>query len=203
LFIINKIRDYVNSILKKEKIKMAFNVDSFRSQMIGDGARPNLFECRIPAPGIPGVIMPTNLGFFARAAQLPGSTVNQVPVMYFGRELKFAGNRIFQDWTVTVINDEGFEIRNAFERWMNALNSHVSNVRNPSGVDPLSYTSQGEVIQYGKNGSRAKEYVFVGMFPVDISPIELDWGANDQIEEFAVTFAYQYWTSDTTEFSPT
>jgi hypothetical protein len=173
---------------------MAFNVNTFRSSMIGDGARPNLFECEINRPnGLDTGVDASAIRFKARAAQLPGSTVNQVPVMYFGRELKFAGNRIFQDWTVTVLNDEDFSIRNSFEKWMNALNSHLGNIREVN--NPLFYTSESYVTQYGKQGpeSRLKRYKFVGMFPVDISPIELDWGANDTIEEFAVTFAYQWW----------
>jgi hypothetical protein len=171
---------------------MAFNVNTFRSIMVGDGARPNLFECNITSPGFnSSLIESENLRFMARAAQLPGSTVNQVPVMYFGRELKFAGNRIFQDWTVTIINDEDFRHRNAFERWMSALNSHVGNTR--TALDPSVYTGSAIVTQYGKRNEELKKYRFVGMFPVDISPIELDWGANDTIEEFAVTFAYQWW----------
>jgi hypothetical protein len=174
---------------------MAFNVNTFRSVMKGDGARPNLFQCVInPPPGIQTGLNSNELSFMARAAQLPGSTVNQVPVMYFGRELKFAGNRIFQDWTVTIINDENFSMRNAFERWMSGLNSHLQNTRTASALSPLDYTAEGQIYQYGKVGDTVlKAYRFVGMFPVDVSPIEVDWGANDTIEEFAVTFAYQWW----------
>lgn len=189
-----------------------FNVANFRSQMVGDGARPNLFSCTIPdltvnVNGETGSEVAFN--FMCRAAQLPGSTVNQVPVNYFGRELKFSGNRIFTEWTVTIINDEDFKIRNTFERWMSALNSHVGNLR--SLVSPLTYQKDGYVTQYGKAGNVIKEYKFVGMFPIDVSPIELDWGANDAIEEFAVTFAYQWWestnpaaraTTDTTQAGP-
>jgi hypothetical protein len=175
---------------------MAFNVNTFRSEMRGDGARPNLFSCTInPPSGLQQTgLNPGKLSFMARAAQLPGSTVGQVPVMYFGRELKFAGNRIFQDWTVTIINDEDFSLRNAFERWMSGLNSHLQNQRSPTALSPRDYTGDGIISQYGKSSDvPIKQYRFVGMFPVDISPIEVDWGANDQIEEFAVTFAYQWW----------
>jgi hypothetical protein len=173
-----------------------FNVANFRSQMVGDGARPNLFSCTIPdltvnVNGETGSEVAFN--FMARAAQLPGSTVNQIPVNYFGRELKFSGNRIFTEWTVTIINDEDFKVRNTFEKWMSSLNSHVSNLR--SLINPSAYQKDGYVTQYGKDGSVIKEYKFIGMFPIDISPIELDWGANDAIEEFAVTFAYQWWES--------
>lgn len=193
---------------------MAFNVNQFRSQLTGDGARPNLFECTLTFPVLassggataPGAIqdnvsLTEKFTFMARAAQLPGSTVNQIPVNYFGRELKFSGNRTFPEWTVTIINDEDFRLRDAFEKWMHGLNSHVTNTRGASFRNALGYQQDGLVTQYGKGGEIIKEYNFVGMFPIDVSPIELDWGANDAIEEYAVTFAYQWWESNTTERS--
>ena len=134
----------------------------------------------------------------AKAAQLPGSTVGTVPVYYFGRELKFAGNRTFTDWTLQIINDEDFVIRNSLESWMNAINSHASNVRNSGAVNPSNYSVDAIVTQYGKAGDVLKTYKFVGLFPVDIAPIDLDWGTNDSVEEFSTTFAFQYWESDTT-----
>ena len=178
---------------------MAFNVNEFRSQMVGDGARPNLFEVSMPFPGFsqPGDAQ-KKLTFMCKTAQLPGSTVGVVPVQYFGRELKFAGNRTFTDWTLQIINDEDFAIRNALESWMNAINSHAGNVRNGSAASPTSYTVDAIVTQYGKTGDVLKTYKFVGMFPQDVAPIDLDWGSNDAIEEYAVTFAYQWWEAETT-----
>ena len=111
-----------------------------------------------------------------KTAQLPGSTIGVVPVQYFGRELKFAGNRTFADWSITVINDEDFVIRNAFERWMNGINSHNLNVRNPAAQAPLGYSVDGDVTQFGKNGEALKKYRFVGLFPTDLSAIDVDWG---------------------------
>lgn len=174
---------------------MAFRVQDFRSQLNYDGARPNLFECAITFPTLVGGNgAQTQYTFMARAAQLPGSTINVVPQYYFGRELKFAGNRTFQEWTVTIINDEDFVIRDAFEKWMSGMNSHVGNLRDPSFIKgDGGYQQDGFVTQMGKVGDQLKRYKFVGMFPVDITPIELDWGANDTIEEYAVTFAYQWW----------
>lgn len=173
---------------------MAFNVNEFRSQMVGDGARPNLFDVSMPFPAIafPGDAQ-RKLNFMCRSAQLPGSSVGTVPVQYFGRELKFAGNRTFSSWNLTVINDEDFVVRKAFERWMNSINSHNANVRNPAALNPGTYTSDAEVYQYGKNGNILKNYRFIGCFPVDLSPIDLDWGSNDSIEEFSVTLEYQWW----------
>ena len=175
---------------------MAFNVNEFRSQMVGDGARPNLFEVTMPFPAfaLPGNAQ-TKLSFMCKTAQLPGSTVNTVPVQYFGRELKFAGNRTFQDWTISVINDEDFVIRNAFERWMNGMNSHATNVRSPAALTPNGYTVDAGVTQFGKGGNALKKYKFIGVFPTDLSPIDVDWGSNDTIEEFTVTLSYQWWES--------
>jgi hypothetical protein len=96
------------------------------------------------------------------------------------------------------INDEDFNVRNAFEQWMDALNSHSLNVRNPAAYNQLLYTTEAKVTQFSKSGAPLKTYKFVGLFPTDVSPIELDWGSNDAIEEFGVTLAYQFWESDTT-----
>ena len=193
---------------------MAFNVQQFRSQLTGDGARPNLFQCTLTFPILassggatsPGGIqdnvnLTEKYSFMARAAQLPGSTVNQIPVNYFGREIKFSGNRTFPEWTVTIINDEDFRLRNAFEKWMHGLNSHVTNTRGASFQSGVDYQQDGLVTQFGKAGNIIKQYSLIGMFPIDVSPIELDWGSNDTIEEYAVTFAYQWWESNTTENS--
>lgn len=178
---------------------MAFNVSEFRANMIGDGARPNLFSVTLTFPALVnnGSLAGQKITFMAKASQLPGSTVGNVPVYYFGREMKFAGNRTFADWTLTIINDEDFTIRNAFENWMNSINSHSQNLRSANASNPSNYTCDAEVTQYGKTGNELKKYKFVGMFPLDVSPIDLDWGSNDTIEEFAVTFAYQWWESQT------
>jgi hypothetical protein len=179
---------------------MAFNVAEFRANMIGDGARPNLFSVSLTFPTI--ALNSTAAGqkvtFMAKTAQLPGSTVGTVPVYYFGRELKFAGNRTFADWTLTIINDEDFTIRNSIESWMNAINSHAGNVRNPAALGNSGYTVDASVTQYGKTGGELKKYKFVGLFPVDLAPIDLDWGSNDAIEEYQTTFAFQWWEAENT-----
>ena len=173
---------------------MAFSVNEFRSQMTGDGARPNLFEVSMPFPGFSSPAnAQTKLTFMCKSAQLPGSTLGVVPVQYFGRELKFVGNRTFADWTITIINDEDFVVRNAFERWMNGINSHNLNVRNPLANAPLGYSVDGDVTQFGKQGNVLKKCKFVGLFPTDVSAIDVDWGSNDTIEEFTVSLAYQWW----------
>lgn len=187
---------------------MAFNIQQFRSAMALDGARPNLFEVAMSFPqvatagsppsaalGSDGLGIAQQMRYFCRSAQLPGSTVNAIPVNYFGRELKFAGNRTFPEWTVTIINDEDFKLRNAFELWLNGLNSHRFNLRNVNFRNNFQYTTQATVTQFAKTGEALKSYSFVGLFPIDVSPIDVDWGSNDTIEEFTVTFAYQWWES--------
>lgn len=177
---------------------MAFNINGFRTQLRLDGARPNLFEVRMPFPGpvLGGGPASQDLTFMCKTAQLPGSSVSQVVVPYFGREVKLSGNRTFPEWTVTVINDENFSIKNAFERWMGALNSHEGNLRNSTFFSATSYGVSASVIQFAKTGESIKNYEFVGMFPIEVSPIDVDWGANDTVEEFTVTFAYQYWLAN-------
>jgi hypothetical protein len=186
---------------------MSFRVQDFRTALASDGARPNLFKVEIPAfpaiaaaAGAPGIdtggqTPARKLTFMARASQLPGSTVNQVPVMYFGREVKFSGNRTFSDWNMTIINDEDFLIRNSFEAWLAGLNSHSANLRDPRAVNNTGYQVNAFITQYSKDGEEIKKYRFVGLFPTDVTPIELDWSSNDTIEEFAVTFSYQWWES--------
>ena len=179
---------------------MAFNVTEFRSNMVGDGARPNLFSVSLVFPNVVagGSVAGQKTTFMAKTAQLPGSTVGTVPLYYFGRELKFAGNRTFTDWTLQIINDEDFAIRNALENWMNLINSHAGNVRSGAAANPSGYSVDAVVTQYSKTGQPLKTYTFVGLFPLDLAPIDLDWGSNDAIEEFSCTFAYQYWTASTT-----
>ena len=188
---------------------MAFNITQFRNALPRDGARPNLFEVRMQFPSFAQVRgsstdLEQRTSFLCKTAQIPGSTIGVVPVQYFGREVKFAGNRTFADWTVTIINDEDFIIRDAMERWMNGINSHRGNFRNAAALAPNTeavrsgYTVQANVIQYGKvasvdNAPALRRYSFIGLFPTDISPIDLDWGSNDSIEEFTVTFSYQWW----------
>jgi len=185
---------------------MAFNVNDFRSQMVGDGARPNLFDVTLTFPSF-ALAGNANqkMTFMCKTSQLPAATIGSVEVNYFGRQLKFAGNRTFADWTITIINDEDFSIRNAFERWSHGINSHISNLRLGSALRPESYTVDAIVNQYSKiGGSPIKTYKYVGIFPVEISAIDVDWGNNDSIEEFSVTLAYQWWEAvDTTESTGT
>ena len=178
---------------------MEFRVQEFRAAMNFDGARPNLFQLELTFPTLVGGAQ-QQFTFMARASELPGDFNASVSAYYFGRELKFAGNRTFPDWTFTIINDEDMQIRRAFEVWMSGINSHAGNLRNPSFIKgDGGYQSDGYVTHFGKVGDAIKRYKMIGCFPTEVSPIGLDWGANDQIEEYSVTLAYQWWESDTTD----
>jgi len=166
---------------------MAFNINQFKSELVGGGARPTLFEVQITNPVAPGADF--KVPFMVRSAGIPESTVGQYVVPYFGREVKYAGDRVFADWSVTIINDEDFAIRNAMEAWSNSINSHDSNVR---GL-PQDYKSNGLITQFSKNGSVLRTYVFEGMFPTAIEGIQMDWQQQYTIEEFGVTFQYDLW----------
>jgi hypothetical protein len=166
---------------------MAFNINEFKSQLVGGGARPTLFQVQITNPIEP--IADFKVPFMVKTAALPGSTLGSYVVPYFGRQVKYAGDRVFEDWPVTIINDEDFLVRNAMEAWSNAINSHDSNTR----ALPQSYKSNAIVTQYSKDGRALRTYVFEGMYPVAIDAIPLAWEQTDTIEEFGVTFQYDLW----------
>jgi len=174
---------------------MAFNVDQFRRAMTLDGARPNLFQVTLSFPSLVAYGDTRELSFMANSTTLPSSIVGVARQSYFGREVKFPGNRVFQDWSINVINDETFNIRNAFEQWLNIINNNSGNVRDSGAVYSGGYSVDAQVTQFSKDGQPLKQYNFVGLFPTQVDPINLSWGNNDTIEEFGVTFSYQYWES--------
>lgn len=170
---------------------MPFSINNFRAQLQGQGARPNLFEVTIP---FPGAVNPGEAGqkitFMCKGAQIPGADIGLVEVPYFGRNIKLAGNRTFAEWTTTVINDEDFAVHAGLTNWMNAINTHAGNEREITGTD---YQVDAQVVHYKKDGSVAKEITIVNCWPSSVAAIELGWDQNDAIEEFAVTWQYDYW----------
>lgn len=169
-------------------------VDDFKSKLKGGGARPNLFNCKLNFPAY--ALGDAELtSFMVKGAQLPSSNVNPITVPFRGRQLKIAGDRTFEELTVTVINDTGFEVRNTMERWMNGINSHNANT---GFNDPADYQTDLSVDQLDKDGLVIKTYNFRSCFPTVISAIDLNYDTVDTIEEFTVTFQVQYWESGTT-----
>jgi hypothetical protein len=155
------------------------------------GARNSLFQVNItnPVNGVADIQVP----FMVKATNIPASVITPVPVKYFGREVKFAGSRTFEQWSTTVINDEDFAIRNALEEWQNAINSREGNLRSLGSASPVLYKSTAQVTQFSKTGVPVRVYNFVGLWPSNIAAIDLAWDSSDQIEEYVVTWDYDYW----------
>jgi hypothetical protein len=192
---------------------MAFKINDFKKELTYGGARPSLFQVELNFPEALGPSLSNGidaggikelaakkLTFLCNAARIPESTISQIEVPYFGRKVKVAGARTFSEWEITIVNDEDFLIRKAFEQWMAAINGHASNIRN-SGVNasPSSYQADATVKHFSKGPVQGaiRIYKFVNCFPTNISAIDLAWSSTDQIEEFKVTLQYDWWEIDT------
>ena len=187
-------------------------ISQFKSNLTGGGVRPNLFEVELNFPNATGsdfqfmsnAATPAaenveisesgvadKVPFMVKAANLPASNITPVEVPFRGRILKVAGERTFDTWTVTVLNDADFKIRTAMEQWMNG----ISRLTNGSGeVNPTDYTADAVVNQLDRNGGTLRTYNFIGLFPTNVSEIPLSMDTTDTIEEFTVEFQVLYWT---------
>jgi len=175
----------------------ARTISDFKAQLIGGGARPNQFEVEMTFPTFVtlGAVAGQKMGFMVMAAQLPASNLDVAPAPFRGRFVYTAGERTFDPWGVTVLNDTDFIIRNALEQWQQAINNNLTNV---GLTNPSDYQARATVYQLSRAGDRIKSYTFEGMFPTHVGPIELSMDANNVIEQFQTTFVVQYWTSNTT-----
>jgi hypothetical protein len=172
------------------------NIADFKAQMIGGGARPNQFRVELSFPTYVtlGVVAGQRAQFLCKGAQLPASTIENLPVLFRGRPVNFAGERVFQPWTVTIYNDTTFGIRNALEQWQ----SGVQNYDTTNGrVNPTEYQVDLNVHQLDRNGAIIKSYKFVDAYPTAVSQIALDYETQNAIEQFDVEFTYNYFTSNT------
>jgi len=169
-------------------------VDDFKSKLIGGGARTNLFQVTPNFPGFAGGDVELT-SFMCKGASLPASTIAPIEVPFRGRKLQIAGDRTFEAWTITIINDGKMICRSAFERWMNGINSHEAN----TGLsNPNDYMADMIVEQLDKAGESVKRYDIKGCFPTLLGAIDLSYDNEGVIGEFTVDLTYQYWTSDTT-----
>jgi hypothetical protein len=171
-----------------------FNVERFKSALTNGGARPNQFAVQLSFPTYVAAqsIAVARAPFLVNIAELPGQTVNPAIVQYRGREVKFAGDRIFAPYTITVMNDAEMSIRNGMEQWMGGMEDNAAKF---GRLQPSEYQRDIDVLQLDRNGTILKSYKLVNAFPVDLSPVALDFGANDQISQFTVTFQYQHFTT--------
>jgi hypothetical protein len=163
------------------------NISNFKNNFQG-GVRPNQFKISVFAPSIGSA----NLEFLGKAASIPASVIGNIDVPYLGRQLKVPGDRIFEDWNLTVFNDAAWQNRSFFERWMDRIQDNTNPVR--SGSSNSVYGS-AIVTQLDRSGVGIATYYVRDMYPTNLAAIELDWGTNDAVEEFQVTFAINNWTS--------
>ena len=179
------------------------SIVDFKQKLTGGGARSNLFEVEIEYPTeinvTTGAEGPKEFGkFMIKAAQIPASNLGNIPVPFRGRVLPIAGDRTFDPWTVTIINDTNFRIREAMEVWSNSIND----LQTSQGlINPVDYQTSAKVKQLSRQGgvdpgdiTVLREYRFEGIYPNVVSEIALDYGATDQIEEFQVTFNYLFYS---------
>ena len=177
------------------------NVSSFL-QVVKQGVRPNMFQVDISFPDAD--VDQTLVSYMCKSAVLPASNIGVIEVPFRGRTVKIAGDRTFDNWSATFINDKEMKSRSYFESWLQQINSHKANTANI--IDPTSYGRTVVVRQLEKDNSVAgdelRSYKLWYAFPISTSAIDLAYDSNDQIEEFSVEFQYSYWTvgddSDTT-----
>ena len=176
------------------------SISDFKSALIGGGARPNLFEVELTT--LPGGIAwdADNFRYMCKAASLPASTIANIDVPFRGRIFKVAGDRTIDVWSVTVINDEDFKLRNAFEDWMNLIAKLENNL---GATQPEAYMTNAKVFQLGRGSTKSstgnagdantvlKEYEMIDIFPTSVSAIDLSYDTGDTIEEFTVEFQVQ------------
>ena len=180
------------------------SIVDFRSRLKGGGARSNLFEVQMSFPDFAKPVSEAlnDIPFLVKAAEIPASNIGNIPVPFRGRILPIAGDRTFDPWTVTIINDTNFRLRDVMERWSDGIND----IQTAQGtIDPETYQQTAKVLQLSRGKSSnskivsssnipvLREYDFIGIYPNVVSSIPLDHGATDQIEEFQVTFNYLYY----------
>ncbi len=172
------------------------NINDFKSALKGGGARANQFMVTMPFPGFAAVGGETRvMSYLCTTTNLPGMTLAEIAVPFRGRNLYIAGDRTIEPWTVTVLNDTDFLIRNAFERWMNEINNMSDN----SGLEnPSDYMLDAFVDHLDRAGQVIKSYTFRGMWPLTVAAIELTAAEAGEIESFEVGLRYQFFETNTT-----
>ena len=189
---------------------MSFSINGFRSNLIGGGARPSLFEVSLNFPTLSPssatttttdsaetTVIPSSK-FLIKGASIPTSTIGTYDVNFHGKQIRIAGDRTFETWDTTIINDEGFEIRHKLEKWMDMIQNHTINTRSEElgtiheGTN-ADYKKDLTISQYSQAGVHLRSYQFVGAFPSNLSAIALDWGTASEIEEYTCTWTYDDW----------
>ena len=175
-------------------------ISNFKAALIGGGARANLFEVELTTLPTGITWDADNFRYMAKAASLPQSSIGQIDIPFRGRTFKVAGDRVIDDWTVTVINDESFKLRNAFEEWIDLIAKLENNL---GATDPSAYMVNAKVYQLGRGSSPSsksntgtnnavlKEYEFIDIYPTSVAAIDLSYDTENAIEDFEVNFRVQ------------
>ena len=184
---------------------MAFALTEFKSNLRGGGARPSRFSVNLTYPtGISNNSLKSE--FLIKGTTIPASTLGTYEVFFHGKGIKVAGDRTFDTWDTTIINDEDFGIRNALENWMKLISDHKLNTRDKkissSEGENALYKQTLSVTQFAKNGNKLRTYEFFGAFPTALSTIALDWSTSE-IEEYTCTWTYDSWKATSTNSGQT
>ena len=172
------------------------NINDFKAKLAGGGARANQFKVTMPFPGyaqVGGEI--EDLAFLCRGAALPASVLGLVEIPFRGRNIKIAGDRTVDSWTITVLNDTNFKLRNAFERWSNGINNMTDN---EGLTNPVDYQVDAFVDQLDRNGNTIKSYTLRGCFPTNIGGVSLTYEPQSAVMSFEVSLRFQFMESNTT-----
>ena len=175
------------------------NIDDFKANLIGGGARANQFRVTITAPtGIAIGLDVRRTSFLVRSSNLPGMTMGEIPIAFRGRNIYIAGDRTFDEqWTTTFFNDTDFMIRNAMERWSNGINDLADNT---GVIAPADYQTDLTVEQLDRDDAVLKSYIFRSAWPLSVSSIDLTSENATAIEEFSVTWRYQHFEASAVNF---
>ena len=181
---------------------MAFSITDFKTNLKQGGARPSLFNVEFQYPSNISTthLTPNQAKFLVKATTIPASTIGSYDVYYHGKAIKVAGDRTYDTWDTTIINDEDFGIRKTLENWMASISNHSLNTRDKktfssmSEGDTAKYKSTLKVQQFSKAGKVLRTYSFLGAWPSALSTINLDWATASEIEEFTCTWVYDSWT---------
>jgi len=174
--------------------KGKLSVNNFKSQFT-EGARPNLYYIEMKTKGED---VGELLSFHAKGSSLPATTMGVITVPYQGRDIKVFGNRTYEEWSITIMNDEDMKIRSAFEQWIHKINSPEENLTDSnfmSGQDDNGYKVEAIIRQLKRDGSEALAYTLHGVFPSGIEAVDMAWDSNDTISESVVTLQFDWFTT--------
>lgn len=179
---------------------MTASIYDFLANFRGGGARPNRYRVVLTFPaGVPaGIAASEKISFTCSAASIPSSNIGIVDVPYMGRQVKVPGDKTFDDWTVTVLLDNDFLGRIAFEKWHDMILGFRTNVAQANMVNPINAYARAQVFALDRADNVIARYQIDGMFPSQVGEVTLGYDQNDQIMQQPVTFAINGWSSNAT-----